>query len=141
MQTVIVDHDFSLPPERIYAYLAEHENLEPVFGAKITRKQDGTDGTRNGVGSVRVLKIGPLPAFEETVTETTPNELVRYRITKGSPLRDHEGVMRFSPTASGGTHLHYEISFRGVAPGLDVFVAAMLRRSIPKGLARVDAAA
>lgn len=141
MQRVIVDHDFSLPPARIYAYLAEHENLEPLFGAKIKRRQDGTDGTRNGVGSVRGMKIGPLPWFEETITEATPDELIRYRITEGSPLRDHEGVMRLSPTPGGGTHLHYEISFKGVAPGVDVLVATMLRRSIPKGLGRVDAAA
>ena len=140
MQRVIVDHDFSLPPERIYAYLAEHENLEPVFGARITRKQDGTDGTRNGAGSVRVLKIGPLPAFEETVMETTPDELIRYRITKGSPLRDHEGVMRFSPQGEG-THLHYEISFNAVVPGLDRVIAAGLKRNVAKGLHQVDGAA
>jgi hypothetical protein len=40
-----------------------------------------------------------------------------YRITKGSPLRDHEGVMRFSPTAGGGTHLRYEIRAQFVAAG------------------------
>ena len=140
MQTVTVEHDFTLPPERVFAYLAEHENLEPLFGAKITRLNDGTDGTRNGVGSRRRLKLGPLPAFEETVTEVVPDQLIRYRITKGSPLRDHEGVMRFSPNGTG-THLHYEITFNAVAPGIAPIVAASLRRSISKGLGRVDGAA
>jgi uncharacterized protein YndB with AHSA1/START domain len=140
MQTVIVDHDFSLPPDRVFAYLAEHEHLEPLFGAKIRRLRDGTDGARNGVGSVRQLKVGPLPAFEETVTEVIPNELIRYRITKGSPLKDHEGVMRFSPNGEG-THLHYEISFRMVVPGVDRVVAASLKRNIEKGLKSVDGAA
>jgi hypothetical protein len=41
--------------------------------------------------------------------------MIRHRITKGSPLRHHEGVMRFSPTSDGGTHLRYEISFGGWA--------------------------
>ena len=141
MQHVIVDHDFSLPPDRVYAYLAEHENLEPVFGAKIERRRDGADGARNGVGSVRGLKVGPAPWFEETVTETRPNELIRYRITQGSPLRDHEGVMQFTATAGGGTHLRYEISFRSAVPGVDRIVAAVLRRNIPRGLAKVDGAA
>jgi uncharacterized protein YndB with AHSA1/START domain len=140
MQTVIVDHDFALPPDRVFAYLAEHEHLEPLFGAKIKRLRDGTDGTRNGVGSVRQLKVGPLPPFEETVTEVLPNELIRYRITKGSPLRDHEGVMRFSPQGEG-THLHYEISFNAVVPGLDRVIAAGLKRNVAKGLQRVDGAA
>jgi uncharacterized protein YndB with AHSA1/START domain len=141
MQTVTVDHDFQLSPDRVFAYLSEHENLEPLFGAKIKRISDGSDGTRNGPGSAREMRLGPGPAFVETTTEVVPNELIRYRITKGSPLRDHEGVMRFSPTGDGGTHLHYEIRFRGVVPGIDAVVAMMLRRSVPRGLAKVDGAA
>jgi len=141
MQTVTIDRDFTKPPERVFAYLAEHENLEALFGAKIKRLSDGDDGTRNGPGSSREMKIGPLPAFVETTTEVVPNELIRYRITKGSPLRGHEGVMRFSPTANGGTHLHYEISFGAVVPGVDRVVAAMLRRTVPRGLDKLDGAA
>ena len=140
MARVIVDKDFSLPPARVFAYLAEHENLEPVFGAKITRLDDGTDGTRNGVGSRRRLKLGPLPAFEETVTEIVPDQLIRYGITKGSPLKGHEGVMRFTP-AGAGTHLHYESTFGAVVPGLDQLIALGLKRNIEKGLQQVDSAA
>ena len=141
MQTVTIDRDFALPPERIFAHLAEHENLEPLFGAKIKRLSDGDDGTRNGPGSSRQLRLGPLPPFVETTTEVVPNELIRYRITKGSPLRGHEGVMRFTPTAGGGTHLHYEITFGAAVPGVDRVVAAMLRRTVPRGLDKVDGAA
>lgn len=137
VQRVIVDHDFELPPEKVFAFLSEHENLEALFGAKIKRVRDGTDGTRNGVGSVRSLKVGPAPAFEETVTEVKTNELIRYRITKGSPMTGHEGVMVLTP-AGEGTHLHYEIIFGAKVPGLDRVVATVLRRSIPKGLAEVD---
>ena len=141
MQTVTIDRDFTKPPERVFAYLAEHENLEPLFGAKIKRLSDGDDGTRNGPGSSRQMRLGPRPPFVETTTEVVPGELIRYRITKGSPLRDHEGVMRFSPTANGGTHLHYEITFGAALPGVDRVVAAMLRRTVPRGLDRVDGAA
>jgi uncharacterized protein YndB with AHSA1/START domain len=141
MQTVTIDRDFNLPPERVFAYLSEHENLEALFGAKIKRLSDGEDGTRNGPGSSRQMRLGPLPPFVETTTEVVPNELIRYRITKGSPLRDHEGVMRFSPTASGGTHLHYEITFGAALPGVDRVVATMLRRTVPRGLDKVDSAA
>ncbi len=137
MQRVVVDHDFNLPPDRVFAFLAEHENLEPLFGAKIKRIRDGTDGTRNGVGSVRSLKVGPAPAFEETITEVKPDELIRYRITKGSPMRDHEGVMVITSRGEG-SHLHYEIVFGSRIPGLDRLVAAVLRRNIPKGLGKVD---
>lgn len=96
MQRIIIGHDLSLPPDRVFAYMGEHENLEALFGAKIVRMRDGTDGQRNGVGSVRQLK---------------------------------------------GTHLHYEIRFRGVVPGLGALIAPGLRRNIVRGLGRVDSAA
>ena len=52
-----VEHRFTKPPAAIFAHLAEHENLADVFGAKVTRVRDGEDGERNGVGSVRSLRI------------------------------------------------------------------------------------
>jgi uncharacterized protein YndB with AHSA1/START domain len=138
MQWVRVEKRFASPPEQVFAHLAEHENLEPLFDTKITRVSDGRDGHRNGVGSTRRLKIAPvIPAFEETVTEFKPNELIRYRITKGTPLREHEGLMRFSPDG-GGTRLLYEISFASVLPGIDRVVAAALQRSIPRGLSGIE---
>ena len=140
MQHVIVERDFAKPPERVFAYLAEHENLGALFGAEIKRLRDGEDGQRNGVGSVRELKVGPLPPFEETIIEFVPDELIRYMITKGSPLRHHAGEMRLSPTANG-THLRYEIAFDGVLPGLAFLIARGLRKNIAAGLERVDPAA
>src|SRR5262245_12847990 len=111
MQRVLVERRFDAAPGEVFAYLAEHENLEPLFGARITRVRDGDDGTRNGVGSTRRLKIAPvIPAFEETTTELVPDSLIRYRITKGTPLREHEGLMRFFPDGEG-TRLVYEITF------------------------------
>jgi uncharacterized protein YndB with AHSA1/START domain len=140
MHRVSVERDLALPVERVFAHLAEHESLQPLFGARVERVRDGTDGHRNGVGSVRRLKVGPGPWFEETVTEFVPNKLIRYRITKGSPLRDHEGVMRFEPRGAG-TRLSYTITFRGAVPGVGLLVRLMLDRSIREGLRRLDARA
>lgn len=136
---VHVTYDFAKPPERVFAYLSEHENLGPLFGAKVRRLRDG-DTERNGVNSARELKVGPLPPFEETIIEFVPDELIRYMITKGSPLRHHAGEMRLSP-AGNGTHLRYEISFDGVLPGLGFLIARGLRKNIAAGLERVDPAA
>ena len=137
MQRLIFDHDYAMPPERVFAYLSEHENLDDIFGARITRLRDGTDGHRNGVGSVRELKVGPTPPFEETVTEFVPNELIAYEITKGSLLKNHRGEMRFTVEGEG-THLHYEISFRSKLPGVDLIVAQGLKRNVAKGLTGVE---
>ena len=138
MQTVDVQQDFSLPVARVYAYLSEHENLGPLFGATITRVKDG-DTERNGVGSVRQLKIGPLPPLQETIVEAVPDALIRYRITQGgAPIRDHEGVMRFTSTPSGGTHLDYQIRLGSSVPLADRIVKAGLTRNIKRGLKRVE---
>jgi uncharacterized protein YndB with AHSA1/START domain len=133
MQTVHVVQDFPQPVEELFAYLNEQENLEPLFGAKIKRLTDGSDGTRNGAGASRELRVGPLPGFVETNVEVIPNELIRYRITKGGVLRDHEGVMRFSRQGAG-SHLDYTITFDGKAPGIGPLVKALLTRSISAGL-------
>jgi uncharacterized protein YndB with AHSA1/START domain len=134
---VHVEHEFAKPPAAIFAHLAEHENLSELFGARIERLRDGQDGERNGVGSVRRLKIGPLVPFEETVTEFVPNERIVYRISRGSPLRGHVGVMSFSPT-SGGTRFVYDIRLASPVPGLALLVRTVLTRSITKSLPKVE---
>jgi len=133
---VKVERRFAKPPERIFAYLSEHENLGEIFGAKVTRLRDG-DTERNGVGSVRKLQIGPAPPFEETVTEFVPPERIVYRITKGSPLKGHVGVMTFAPDGEG-TRFDYDIRLASPIPGLAGLVRLSLTRSINQGLAKVE---
>jgi uncharacterized protein YndB with AHSA1/START domain len=138
MQRVHVVQDFPQPVEEVFAYLSEQENLEPLFGARIRRLSDGTDGTRNGAGASRELRVGPLPGFVETNTEVVPNELIRYRITKGGVLKDHEGVMRFSRQGNG-SRLEYTIEFDGKAPGIGPAVRTMLTRNISTALRKLAA--
>lgn len=133
MHRVHVIQDFPQRVEDVFAYFNEQENLEPLFGAKIKRLSDGSDGTRNGVGASRELRVGPLPGFVETNTEVIPNEIVRYRITRGGILKNHEGVMRFSRQGEG-SRLDYTIEFDGKAPGIGALVRAMLTRNISTGL-------
>ncbi|MEA2213365.1 MAG: hypothetical protein QOF83_3313 [Solirubrobacteraceae bacterium] len=133
MQRVQITQDFPQPVEALFAHLSEHENLEPLFGARIRRLNDGSDGTRNGVGSARQLRVGPLPPFVETVTEVIPNELIRYRITRGGVLKDHEGVMRFTRQGSG-SRLDYTIDFDGKLPGVGPVVKLVLTRSVSAAL-------
>ena len=134
---VVVDHYFAKPPQRVFEYLAEHENLADLFGSKVTRVKDGDDGHRNGVGSVRKLQIGPFAHFEETVTEFEPNARIVYRITKGSPMRGHVGTMSFTPEGEG-TRFHYDIRLASPIPGVAPIVHAVLSRSIARNLDKVE---
>ncbi len=134
-QRVHVTHTYTSDPATVFEALSEHENLGPVFGAKITRVRDGKT-SRNGVGSTRSLKVGPLPAFEETITAAEPNTLIEYEISKGSPLRGHWGKQALTPTADGGTLLDYTIGF-DIAPGVSGLVGKVLSSNIAKGLPKL----
>ena len=140
MQRLEVVQEYALPVERVYAYLSEHETLGPLLGARITRVSDGAT-SRNGAGSARRLKVGPLPAFVETVTAAVPDERIEYRITSGvTPVRDHRGELVFASTP-GGSRVTWTIELGAVVPLLDRVLALALERNVRAGLARVGALA
>jgi len=136
MATVHETYDFNVPVERLYSYFSEHGNLKTIFGIDVERLSEG-DSEPNGVGSVRKLSVKGVLPFEETITEAIPNERIEYRITKGSPLRDHLGIMVFSSTGDGGSHLDYTITFGAAVPGLDRVIGAGLSRSMRRGFPKV----
>lgn len=139
MQRIEITQDFTLPVERVYPYLLADENLGAVVGAEVEHLRDG-DGSRYGVGSVRRLKVGPLPPFEETNTAVVPNELIEYRITKGGILKDHRGEMRFSPNGTG-SRVDYVVEFDGKIPLTGPLLRSRIESTIRSGLAKVDAKA
>lgn len=132
-QRIEIVQEFAMPVEQLFAYLSEHENLNSVFApAKVKRLRNG-DTSRNGVGSVRSVRVLIEPPLEETVTAFKENELIEYRITKGGPLRNHHGVMKFYPF-NGGSRLHYVITFEGKLPLVGKIVKLGLENGIRKGL-------
>ncbi len=133
LQHIEIDMDFDIPVGRLFAYLSEHENLEAIFKpARIKRLSDG-QGARNGVGSSRELRVLLTSPFVETVTAYRENELIEYRITQGSPLKNHQGAMRFSPTAKG-SHMRYSIVFEGKYPLVGALIRPGLEMAISRGL-------
>jgi dolichol-phosphate mannosyltransferase len=134
MATVHETYDFDVPVERLYQHLSVHENLKPLLGLDVEQIKAGD---ANGVGSVRKLSVKGIAPFEETVTEAIPNERIEYTITKGTPMRNHKGIMVFSSTGDGGSHLDYTISFDAAVPGLDRVVALGVGRTLRRGLPKV----
>lgn len=135
---ISISHDFSKPVDRIFDFLAEHENLTQIFPGKVRRVRDGSDGTRNGVGSTRAIGIGPGPKIIETNTVVVPNERIEYEITGGPPVKHHHGTMVFSPLPNGGTHVQYDIELELHVPGAAAGLATVLRGSIARGFKKVE---
>ncbi|TVP56401.1 MAG: SRPBCC family protein [Halomonadaceae bacterium] len=136
VQRIHIEHHFPYSVEAVFGFLSVHKNLEKVFfPAKIKRIKDGSD-TVDGTGSVRRMRLPLAPAFEETVTEMQPNEKIVYRISKGSPLRNHQGTMVFSGT-TGGCKLDYQMEFEGRFPLVGPVVKVALEQGIRQGLKRL----
>lgn len=135
-QRISITMDFPQPVEALFAFIARHENQSIVLaGARAKRLRDG-EGHPDGVGSLRQLKVGPLPPFEETVTVFEPPSLIEYRICRGSPLRNHHGIIRFTPQGTG-TRLDYTITFDPLIPLTGWLVRVLTERDLRKGLNRI----
>ncbi len=104
--------------------------------AKVERLRDG-DAERNGVGSACRLRVWPASPFIETVTAFRKNELIEYRITEGSPVRNHIGTLRFTSLGRARSRLDYVILFEGKVPLIGPIVGIVLKRSIENGLTKL----
>ena len=136
MQKIDINMEFRRPVGELFALLSDHEKLGPILGANVKRTRDG-QGSLNGLGSVRTLSIGPLPGFDETVTAFEKDKLIEYKITRGSPLKNHKGVMQFYPSGAGGSRLHYTIEFDSKIPLVGPIIKTGLENAIRKGLKKL----
>lgn len=134
-QHIEVVQAFPFSVEKLFAFLSDHENLTILFPLAIKRVRDGQDSV-NGVGSTRRMSPPVGPAFEETVTKVVPNSLIEYTITKGSPLKNHYGVMKFYPY-EGGSRLHYTIDFESKLPFTGPAIKLVLEAGLRKGLKKL----
>ena len=134
LQQINVSKEFDVSVERLFAHLAEHENLQRLFTpARVRRLTSGSE-TRNGVGSSRSIRPGPLPAFVETVTAYRENESIEYRITRGSPLRNHKGEIMFEKLGPARSRVTFRIAFEGRFIGAGPVFRHIIGTGVTKGL-------
>lgn len=129
---------FNAPVDIVFDILSDHAQFGDIISANIKRIVDSNSDHINGLGSVRRISMIPTQSFEETITDFKPNELIEYRITKGSPLKNHVGTMRFSEH-NGKTHLDYQIQFESKLP-IPLFAKGLkmaLKKTISGGLGKL----
>ncbi len=131
-QKISMSFEFDATCAKVFEDLGDHENFGKICGINAKRVKDGDDAL-NGLGSVRRMKIGPLPGFEETITEYEQDRLIVYKITKGSPIKNHMGRMEFSEK-DGKSQLHYDIVLESKIPGTTGIIKAALERGITQGI-------
>lgn len=125
------------PVERVFAFFADHEQFGLLWPGQIRRTRAAPDPAQpNGLGSVRQIKPPGLPSFDEEIVVFEPGQRIEYTVTRGSPIKNHRGVILFRADA-GGTRLDYTIRFEPRIPGMGCLICAILRRDFARGLARL----
>ena len=124
-QSVRFEQFFAAPRDKVFAWFADHEKFGRIWPGRTRRIRIATEGQDpNGLGSARAIGSWPL-AFEETITDFRSPELIEYRVTRGGPVKNHAGRLRFESVA-GGTGLEYVIEFDPKIPFTGGLIAGLL---------------
>jgi uncharacterized protein YndB with AHSA1/START domain len=127
-------HEFDAPIEQVWEAFNDHVNFGKMMGQKVVRIIDSTDlDNVNGVGSVRRLRL-PTGPFEETIVKSEKPSLIEYKITKGTPLHYHYGIMKFKSLPDGRSSIDYTIDLGSKIPLLGGIVKLALEKGIETGL-------
>ncbi|KZY61257.1 hypothetical protein A3742_11740 [Oleiphilus sp. HI0071] len=131
-QSISMHFKFNKPLATVFEELSDHEQFGKLCGINMKRVRDGSD-TPNGLGSVRKINIGPLPPFEETITGFKENSFIEYKITKGSPIKNHVGTLEFRESGQG-CELDYVIKLESKIPFTTSLIKNVLKQGISKGI-------
>ena len=133
MQEIKVEQSISLDCEQAFGMLADHARLGRLFPGHFRLLTPGEDPAEpNGVGAVRRIRQGPV-VFEETVTVYEPAYLLGYRVSKGSPIKAHQGLISLVPMARG-CRVDYRINFRPKLPGTGWILKNLIERDVRAAL-------
>ena len=134
-QRVRFEQFFAAPRARVFEYFADHEKFGRLWPGRFRRIQESADPANpNGLGSVREIRNAGM-TFEETITGFEPPARIEYRITRGGPIKNHQGRLNFSEVP-GGTQLEYTIEFDPRLPLTGGLIASILCASWHRGVSR-----
>lgn len=133
-QMVRFEQFFAAPREKVFAYFADHARFGRIWGGKFTRIKDAPGADVNGLGSVREIRNAGM-RFEETITQYQPVSFIEYKVTRGGPVKNHVGQIRFNEVP-GGTQVNYEIRFEPKIPLTGRLVAGILCSTFHGGIDR-----
>lgn len=95
-------------------------------------------GAPDGSGLIRAVKVGPVRAHEE-ILQIGPGHLVRYRTTKGAPVKDYVGSVSVDDSPSGGARVTWDVEFRPIVPGTGWLISRLTERTLNRVLDAVAA--
>jgi ribosome-associated toxin RatA of RatAB toxin-antitoxin module len=122
--------DYDVPVYQVFSFFSDHNRMGEVYPAFIKRIQDSSDPKNaNGLGSVRLL-VTFAAIFTETITQYSEPSLIEYRISFGSPLKNHVGTMNFMDLGNGRCRLDYTIEFEPRIPKTGFLLRNLLEKQV-----------
>jgi hypothetical protein len=126
--------DFEAPIKNVFAFFSDHNRLREIYPGFIKRIVDAPNPTNcNDVGSSRIIISLPL-IFQETVTQYIEPFYLEYKITLGSPLKNHIGKMNFIEITPNKTRLDYVIEFEPLIPYTGFFIQQINHKVVQDAL-------
>ena len=108
--------DFDTSLNTVFSFFSDHNRLKEIYPAFIKRIIDSPNPTNcNDVGSSRLIISLPF-IFQETIIKYDAPNYLEYKITLGSPLKNHIGKMNFIALSPTKTRLDYVIEFEPYIP-------------------------
>jgi hypothetical protein len=136
-ETIHFVQDYEAPVYNVFSFFSDHNRMGEVSPAYIRRIQDSSDPKNaNGLGSVRLLFTFPA-IFTETVTGYNEPTFLEYRITFGSPLKNHVGTMNFIDLGNKRCRLDYTIEFEPRIPKTGFIIRNMLEMQVGNAIREV----
>lgn len=127
-QSFTVTATSTAEPATLYRLLADGStwpSWTPISRFELERPGDAGG---EGVGAIRAFMSGPVRSREQLL-ELRANELIRYTVLSGPPLRHHEAQVELAPV-DGGTRITWSESFEPKVPGTGRFLRWFLTRFV-----------
>lgn len=122
--------DYNVEVYKVFSFFSDHNRLSEVFPSIMRRITDSDDPRNiNGVGSSRIVFTFPT-LFQETITKYIEPSLIEYKITFGSPLKNHVGTMNFIDLGNGKSRLDYTIEFEPRIPKTGFILRNLVEKQV-----------
>lgn len=132
--TVLISQDFSMPVEKVWEDISNHENFGKILKQKITILKTADNPQEPcGKGSIRKIHL-PLFALEETILKSEKHKSIEYQITKNNPFAYHYGTLIFSILPNQNSNLSYQIELKSKIPFFAKLAGNALQKALSKGL-------
>ena len=136
-ETIHFIQDYNVPVIKLFSFFSDHNRMGEVYPAFIRRIKDSNDPKNcNGLGSARLLITFPI-FFQETITQYLEPKLIEYKITSGSPLKNHVGIMNFIDLGNGRSRLDYTIDFEARIPKTGFILKNLLEKQVGNAIREV----